>query len=59
MSEVDYGVSKESYVEGLKFELASITGNSEADKAHKADVRAELARTEFTAPEEVTVSTEK
>jgi hypothetical protein len=40
---VDYGVPTDAYVAGLEQELANIVGNSDADKAHRDAVTAELA----------------
>lgn len=40
---VDYGVPTDAYIAGLEQELENILGNTDADKAHKAAVEAELA----------------
>ena len=40
---IDYGVPVEKYIEGLQAELAAVTGKSDADKAHRAEIEAELA----------------
>ena len=40
---VDYGVPVELYIEALQAELAGVTGKSDADKAHRAEIEAELA----------------
>ena len=49
---VDYGVPVAAYIEGLEQELANILGNTDADKAHRTEVEAELlvARDEPVAP---------
>ena len=49
---VDYGVSVELYIEGLQAELAGVTGKSDADKAHRSEIEAELlvARNEPATP---------
>ena len=39
---VDYGVSVEAYIEGLKTELANVLGKTDADKAHRTEIEAEL-----------------
>ena len=39
---VDYGVPVELYIEGLQAELAAVTGKSDADKAHRTEIEAEL-----------------
>ena len=49
---IDYGVPVEKYIEGLQAELAGVTGKSDADKAHRAEIEAELlvARNEPVSP---------
>ena len=49
---VDYGIPVEAYIEGLKTELANILGSTDADKAHRTEIEAELlvARDEPVAP---------
>ena len=39
---VDYGVPVAAYIEGLEQELANILGNTDADKAHRTEIEAEL-----------------
>ena len=49
---VDYGVPVAVYIEGLENELANVLGNTDADKAHRTEIEAELlvARDEPVAP---------
>ena len=49
---VDYGVPVAVYIEGLEHELANVLGNTDADKAHRTEIEAELlvARDEPVAP---------
>ena len=39
---VDYGVPVAAYIEGLQAELAAITGKTDADKAYRTEIEAEL-----------------
>ena len=39
---VDYGVPVAVYIEGLEHELANVLGNTDADKAHRTEIEAEL-----------------
>ena len=39
---VNYGVTTEAYIQGLESELAWVTGKTEADQAHRAEIEAEL-----------------
>lgn len=39
---IDYGVPVAVYIEGLQAELASIFGKTDADKAHRTEIEAEL-----------------
>ena len=42
----DHGIPTEIYLDGLKFELENILGNTAADKSHRSDVLAEIAAVE-------------
>ena len=39
---VDYGIPVEAYIEGLQAELAAVSGKTDADKAHRTEIEAEL-----------------
>ena len=56
---VDYGVPVELYIEGLRAELAAVTGKTDADKAHRTEIEAELlvAQGEPASPAEVPTET--
>ena len=49
---VDYGIPVGAYIEGLQAELAAVSGKTDADKAHRTEIEAELlvARDEPVAP---------